>query len=59
MPAHVQTIALVGQVACLVASWGMPQPAKGAFLLASFWFFGANIGAAIYKHKHGGDSVAD
>ena len=49
---------IVLQVVFLVCSYipGVSQPAKGALLLISLWFFGLNVGVAWCKKRiEGGD----
>lgn len=36
---------------------GVAQPAKGAMLLASFWFWGVQVGAVVYGSGRGKDVV--
>lgn len=57
----VRNAALAGQVSLLACSLmpGVAQPAKGAMLLASFWFWGVRIGSLLYGKRLGGDPVAD
>ena len=54
---HVQTLALVAQIACTALAYmlDISDAAKGALLLASFWCLGVNIGAGFAKRCIGGD----
>ena len=56
----VRNAVFAGQVsltACALMP-GVAQPAKGAMLLASFWFWGVLIGSLLYEKRCGGDPVA-
>lgn len=54
----IQSAALAAQMVCVILSLvqGIGEPARGAFVLASFWCLGVNIGAGLAKRCNGGDS---
>lgn len=56
----VQPVSLAAQAALAAAALmpGVGQPAKGALLLASFWFWGVRIGSLLYGRRLGGESAA-
>lgn len=56
----VRPVLLAVQAALTAAALmpGVAQPAKGAMLLASFWFWGVQIGSFLYGRKRGGGSAA-
>ncbi|WP_276869206.1 hypothetical protein [Enorma massiliensis] len=55
----VRNAAFAGQVSLLACALmpGVAQPAKGAMLLASFWFWGVQVGAVVYGSGRGKDVV--
>ena len=56
----VRPVSFAAQAALVAAALmpGVEQPAKGAMLLASFWFWGVRIGSLLYGKRRGGESAA-